>query len=147
MVEEEEKKEEEEKGEEKVVEEEGKNGYYLGVHKNYLIGGAAAVGMFVAFPYVAPVGLYYAGFTSTGMLTVNRFHIFNVIRRNCCQFICCCITSCRWKCCCGKLDCHRHFLGNDRSYVYSCLCYCCCSYWDSGNWNNERSFTFEEIER
>lgn len=54
-------------------------GYYFGVHKNYIAGGAAALVAGAALPVVAPVCLTMAGFSSTGKSILHyEFHRNNI---------------------------------------------------------------------
>jgi hypothetical protein len=47
--------------------------------KNYIYGGIAAVGTFVAFPLIAATGLAAFGYTSTGKLTMINVNISRFI--------------------------------------------------------------------
>lgn len=115
--------------------------YYYGIHKNYYYGGAAAVVACATLPYAAPVALYYAGFTSSGLFLFFDFVSMKTffLTRNRCGFICCCISSCCWKCSCWELDCCLHIVGNDWSYICCCLCHSWCCNRDCGDSRIERS--------
>ena len=59
------------------------NPYFIGTWNlnPYLVGTAVGVGAFVAVPYVATAGLYYVGFTSSGLSTIVFLCVFFCLTR------------------------------------------------------------------